>query len=223
MKRQLRGLTLLIVVVISTISCAAFPGPSDYSIVTTPDELSIEPFLSQWPRYYRIESGTRVGFTGDFRKLPSGLEAELEEYFPEYAFSIAEMWFLHWGPEDVNLIVVTDRESGSVVSYAWAPWFDASAGSLQFVVNQYKWGAYCSGSPIARALAHLLALAGDRNLGKMEAEDFFGGSGLVCRMAFPLLSKDRTRQADQEVVVEVHNHSTAWLTIGPVGEAPSSN
>jgi hypothetical protein len=64
-----------------------------------------------------------VRFTGNFLKIPTQLEAELRQKFPEMRFAVAQMEFLHWGWESVNLIMMVDAKTGHPETYLWDIWF----------------------------------------------------------------------------------------------------
>ncbi|MCG3118395.1 MAG: hypothetical protein ALAOOOJD_00584 [bacterium] len=86
------------------------------------------------PIVYKVETGTEVFFKDAFLPIPDSLQVKLEKLFPDFEFKIAKMAFLHWGPEDANLLVVLERDflnqkSFQVHSFVWAIWFD---GKLTF-------------------------------------------------------------------------------------------
>lgn len=59
-------------------------------------------------------------FTGTFPSIPEELQKELKHSFPQYKFLLARMEStLHVTAVPLDLVIITDAESGSVVGYVW--------------------------------------------------------------------------------------------------------
>ncbi len=87
-----------------------------------------------FPVVYQVETGTDVFFKEEFLEIPDSLRVRLKTLFPDFEFKIAKMAFMHWGPEDVNLVLLLERDFFNqrvyhVNSYAWSIWFN---GDLPF-------------------------------------------------------------------------------------------
>lgn len=87
-----------------------------------------------FPVVYQVETGTEVFFRDEFLEIPDSLQVKLKNFFPDFEFKIAKMAFMHWGPEDVNLALILERDFFNqrvyhINSYAWSIWFN---GDLPF-------------------------------------------------------------------------------------------
>ena len=109
-------------------------------------------FLAHLPPVHLVATGTRIAFTGQFTPIPAQLTKELQQQFPDFTFRIANMTFVHWGPEPVHLLLVVDRVHNSVRSYLWDVWFTEEPFSFDTAFGQ-------QGQPVDIAQARITALA----------------------------------------------------------------
>lgn len=93
-------------------------------------------FLAVLPTVHLAATGTQTNFKGTFTKIDPVLERKLRAEFPKLDFHIADMEFVHWGPEPVRLLLVTDRRSGRVCTYVWDVWFTGIPFSFGAVFAQ---------------------------------------------------------------------------------------
>jgi len=103
-------------------------------IVATPPETAghdaAVDFIKSLVTVFPAQSGISVQFTGRFTPIPDELLTDLQRRFPNVEFRVAEMTYIHWGPDPVRLLIVSDRASRRVVSYLWDPSFTEPTTSL---------------------------------------------------------------------------------------------
>ncbi len=102
---------------------AVLLAPMATVAVEKDDEKVCRDFLAVLPTVHFASTGTQTRFKGTFTKIDLALERQLRTEFPRLAFHIADMEFIHWGPEPVHFLLVTDQRSGRVCTYLWDVWF----------------------------------------------------------------------------------------------------
>jgi hypothetical protein len=119
-----------------------------------------------------------VSFTGRFTPIPGDLESELQRAFPEVKFQIAEMTYMHWGPEPVNLLVASDRNSGHVLTYLWSLWFTSPTPAFVAVLNSRSWSEEPEFRGATLTLAKLVARCMEGRVGEVGYEPAESGKFL---------------------------------------------
>ncbi len=102
---------------------AALLAPMAAIAVEKDAEKVCRDFLAVLPAVHFASTGVQTNFKGTFTKIDPELDRQLRTEFPKLTFHIADMEFIHWGPEPVHLLLVTDQRSGSVCTYVWDVWF----------------------------------------------------------------------------------------------------
>ncbi len=70
----------------------------------------------------------QLRFEDKFAVLPAALQRDLKEHFPRYRFSVARMRYtLGWHTGPINLLIVSDVDSGEVRTHAVALWMNNPA------------------------------------------------------------------------------------------------
>lgn len=77
-------------------------------------------------------------FTGTFPSIPEELQKELTQSFPQYKFLLARMEStLHVTAVPLDLVIITNAETGSVVGYVWDfSWALASVSFERLLIGQ---------------------------------------------------------------------------------------
>ena len=103
-------------------------------------------------------------FSGDFLPVPADLSARLTRSFPNHHFTIAEMIVTTGFGRRANLIVVTRRSTGDVVSHLWEPVFGGPPPSLTTCFCEYQCASLEDALQRVSDLAALIvfAVGGDR-------------------------------------------------------------
>jgi hypothetical protein len=116
-------------------------------------------------------NGIAVEFTGEFQPLPSELEKSLLEAFPSHKFVAAKMLKFHnnWRPE--TLIVVANKDSGKVTSYAWDLAFSGVSGSFRNILSFYRAKSKEDALLKVQVLSKLLVFVGEGKVGKVESKN----------------------------------------------------
>lgn len=111
-----------------------------------------------------------VEFTGEFESLPVELEKSLLDAFPNHKFVLAKMLKFHnnWHPE--NLIIVTDKGSNEVTSYAWDLAFSGVSDSFRNILSLYQAKSKEDALSKVQVLSELLVFAGGGKVGKVESK-----------------------------------------------------
>jgi len=106
-------------------------------------------------------------FTGEFRSLPENLQAELEHAFPKYKFFIANMEvYLDPPTKKHDLILVTDAESGTVVSFVWFFSWTMPSASFEQILLGDKVKSKEETLNRVKSLAELIVYTGNGKVGK---------------------------------------------------------
>ena len=93
-------------------------------------------FLAHFPAVYRVSNGTSIAFTGRFTRIPVELAADLQREFPFETFHIAEMTWIHWGPEPVRLLIVDEHPLRLLRTYLFDVSFAEAPPSFGEVFDQ---------------------------------------------------------------------------------------
>lgn len=136
-------------------------------------EVKIETFLKSLVAIHPISNGTIINFTGKYLEIPSDLKNELHLGFPNYNFTIARMTYLHWGPDPMNLIIVTDVSRGEVITYLWDIWFNPAPFTFPSIFSREIKGSERQIHDQLSTLSKLIAYSMGGRIGAVkESNDF---------------------------------------------------
>ena len=131
-------------------------------------------------------SGVPVEFTGKFATLPNELENSLSLAFPNHKFVIAKLNFFHWSWQPgVHLFLVTDKDTGDVVSFAWDLWFSGVSDSFKEFLSQYSASSSKDALSKVETLSNLLVFPTNGRVGKVKKKKGFLTSELYVRSDDP--------------------------------------
>ncbi len=106
---------------LSAIGFLAFCVITSYSIhaqtTQNPKEDKIVRFVKDLIVKLNNKKSLTYSFTGEFRTLPEDLEKSLTTNFPKHRVKVAALEYFHYSSMPTSIIVVTDAESGEVLSY----------------------------------------------------------------------------------------------------------
>ncbi len=135
----------------------------------TPEQACRE-YLIHLPDVYFASTGTQIEFTGQFTPGPPALQADLTKHFPELSFHIANMTFLHWGPEPVHLLLVVSKRTNRVCTFLWDLWFTREPISFRAQFGRDRRNPDTAKDRMA-ALASLLAFQMGWTAGEVSVSD----------------------------------------------------
>lgn len=132
----------------------------------------IDSFLKTFvPEHNKHEKhgGIPVQFTGEYTTIPDELQQSLLATFPKHRFVVANMLYFHytWYP-GVHLFIVTDKDTGDVVSYAWDLWFSGVSDSFRGLLAQYRASSKQEALSKVQSLSELLVFPTKGRVGKLE-------------------------------------------------------
>ena len=198
------------VVLIATI-LAVEPG-CVHRVAPPPTPLPITQFLKSFPAIYQTQQGTVVSYDGRIEHLSPTLEASLTSALPEYHFQVAKMSFMHWGPEPVDLLLVTRRDDDSVVAYSWSLWFDNPSPSFSYLLPSDP-ARLSDPGPILEAISQALAEISGYRSGPVtfEAGEADPTSTVRSRMSVTLF--DAISQPQRIISLQFSKYGSATLNI----------
>ena len=80
------------------------------------------------------------------------------------------MLYTHWGPDPVNLLVASDRDSGRVLTYLWSLWFTRPTPAFVAILNSRSWRDESEFRSATVTLANLVAHCMDGRVGEVGYE-----------------------------------------------------
>jgi len=129
----------------------------------------VEQFLQHMEVVHPATTGTRVQFRGKYLKLPEDLKADLTAQFGKLNIRVAEMKYLNWGMDPVNLMLFQNKDSGEVVTYLWDIWFSDAPFSFGSVMGSHIKFAPNSKSAF-HAICRLIAFSMDGSVSQLVDE-----------------------------------------------------
>jgi hypothetical protein len=140
--------------------------------LSAPHQDGISDYLKRFATEYnrgQRSGGIPVNFTGDFTELPDNLNTALLRAFPNHRFVVANMLYFHytWYP-GLHLILVTDKATGNVTSYAWDLWFNGVSDSFRDLLSLYPSKTDGDALSKVKVLSELLVFPTNGCIGKLE-------------------------------------------------------
>lgn len=94
-------------------------------------------------------------FSGDFQLIPADLKDGLKRSFPRHRFTVARIILGVHSSSSVNLIVITDLNTGAVVAHVWEPQLSPPSASFRTCLSGY---ACIDENDAIRRVRHLATL-----------------------------------------------------------------